>query len=144
MVVDLTSFNEVNLSPVKVEPDAMCKVQEIDELLGTIARLAIVLTLANGKTWTFTALRDETGLADGNLHVQTRKLVAAEYVSSEKSKSGKRLVTTFKLTPHGRERLKDHVERVGQYLGIKSSGAEDSQPVPIRKKQIQNDGSQVW
>lgn len=122
----------------------MCKVKEIDELLGTIARLAIVLTLANGKVWTFTALRDETGLADGNLHVQTRKLVAAEYLKSEKIKNGNRMVTAFSLTVHGRERLKAHVERVGQYLGIDSSGAEKYENAPQRKKQTRNDDSQVW
>ena len=38
----------------------MCKAQEIDEMLGTSARLAIVLTLANGKPWTFTDLRDDS------------------------------------------------------------------------------------
>ena len=122
----------------------MCKVQEIDELLGTIARLAIVLTLANGKSWTFTALREETGLADGNLHVQTRKLVSAEYLSSEKTKNGNRSVTTFKLTPHGRERLKDHVQRVGQYLGIQIAGEDSPPSVPIRKKRTKNDDSRVW
>ena len=114
----------------------MCKAEEIDEMLGTSARLAIVLTLANGKPWTFTALRDETGLADGNLHVQTRKLVAAEYVNSEKTKRGNRQVTAFSLTSHGLQRLRDHVRRVGQYLGI--------QPAPVRKVQTKSDDSQVW
>ncbi len=122
----------------------MCKAEEIDEMLGTSARLAIVLTLANGKPWTFTALRDETGLADGNLHVQTRKLVTAEYLSSEKTKRGNRQVTAFSLTPHGRQRLKDHVRRVGQYLSIKSSSAEDQQSVTTRKNKSKNDDSQVW
>ncbi len=127
-----------------MEATGMCKAQEIDEMLGTSARLAIVLTLANGKPWAFTALRDETGLADGNLHVQTRKLVAAEYLSSEKAKRGNRQVTTFRLTAHGLQRLKDHVQRVGQYLGIKNSSAEDQPSVTIRKNQSKNDDSQVW
>lgn len=122
----------------------MCKAQEIDELLGTSARLAIVLTLASGRPWTFTALRDETGLADGNLHVQTRKLVAAEYVSSEKTKRGNRQVTAFKITPHGLQKLRDHVQRVGQYLGINSSGPEELQSAAVRKNQTKNDDSQVW
>ena len=140
----LTSYNEVYRYTQELEPVAVCKVQEIDELLGTIARLAIVLTLANGKSWTFTALREETGLADGNLHVQTRKLVSAEYLSSEKTKNGNRSVTTFKLTPHGRERLKDHVQRVGQYLGIQIAGEDSPPSVPIRKKRTKNDDSRVW
>ncbi len=122
----------------------MCKVKEIDELLGTIARLAIVLTLANGKTWTFTALRDETGLADGNLHVQTRKLVAAEYLKSEKIRNGNRLVTAFSLTPLGRQRLKEHVARVGQYLGMSIPGTDGNGPPVKRRIQTKNDDSQVW
>ena len=122
----------------------MCKVQDIDDLLGTNARLAIVLTLADGQPWTFTALRDETGLADGNLHVQSRKLVAAKYLISEKTKRGNRLVTAFSLTSMGRERLKEHVLRVGQALGLKSFAPDDSGRGSNRRKQTQNDDSQVW
>ncbi len=122
----------------------MCKAQDIDELLGTNARLAIVLTLADGQPWTFTALGDETGLADGNLHVQTRKLVAAAYLNSEKIKRGNRLVTTFSLAPHGRMQLRAHVARVRQALGITDSPVTNGGQGPTRKKQTKNDASQVW
>ena len=57
------------------------KVLDIDEMLGVPARLAIIATAAGGERWTFTALGRETGLADGNLHVQTRKLSAARLLA---------------------------------------------------------------
>lgn len=46
------------------------KACDMDEMLGTTARLAIVLTLADGREQIFTALREKTGLADGNLHAR--------------------------------------------------------------------------
>ena len=54
-------------------------------MLGVPARLAIIATAAGGERWTFTALGRETGLADGNLHVQTRKLTAAGFLAVERS-----------------------------------------------------------
>ena len=66
------------------------KFSDMDEMLGTPARLAILATVArppsaeeDGNRWSFMALRRETGLADGNLHVQTRKLVDAGYLSRD-------------------------------------------------------------
>ncbi len=117
------------------------KARELDELLGITARLAIVLTLVEGETWTFTDLRAETGLADGNLHVQTKKLIAAEYLESQKIQRGNRLVTAFTLTPHGRNQLKAHVQRLGSTF----LGGEFPRVASQRKKNNQeNDGSQVW
>lgn len=72
--------------------------REIDDLLGTPARLAIVATLARVEALAFTELGRETGLADGNLHVQTRKLVSAGYLSGVKGRKGNRRVTCFSLT----------------------------------------------
>ncbi len=124
------------------------KAQDMDDLLGTNARLAIVLTLADHKPWTFTALRNETGLADGNLHVQARKLVAAGYLEAEKVKQGNRLVTAFRLSSHGWDQLQAHGQQLGRALGMpafdstlrKMGGGYSPSP----KKRSRNDDSQVW
>lgn len=98
------------------------KVIDLDEMLGTPARLAIMATVASLPAsrgvcrWTFTSLRQETGLADGNLHVQTRKLVAAGYLHSHRVRHGNRLVTCFGLTEQGREALKAMIQRLKQAL----------------------------
>ena len=88
------------------------KVSDLDDMLGIPARLAIVATVATlpasrgVSRWTFTALRQETGLADGNLHVQTRKLSEAGYLLSQRVRQGNRLVTCFQLTDKGRRALR--------------------------------------
>ena len=92
------------------------KVQEIDEMLGVPARLAIIATAAGGERWTFTALGTETGLADGNLHVQTRKLTAAGFLAVEKERRGNRMVTCFELTERGRQAFLNHVRRLERAL----------------------------
>ena len=111
-------------------------VSDLDELLGAPARLAVLATLADGERWTFRALRDETGLADGNLHVQTGKLVEAGYVSSAKVQQGNRTVTSFELTPVGRRALREHVQRLEQLVGQRRRRQ--------RRMDDEQDGSRVW
>ena len=77
------------------------KMRALDPLLGTPARLAIMATLADGHDWTFTELREATGLADGNLHVQTSKLAEGGYVKIRKIKRGSRTATCFRAEDEG-------------------------------------------
>ncbi|MBK7188681.1 MAG: hypothetical protein IPH86_08430 [bacterium] len=64
------------------------KASDVDDHLGIPARLAIVATLALGQRLTFTGLREQTGLADGNLHVQTRRLSWARATVGERVQQG--------------------------------------------------------
>ncbi len=115
------------------------KARDVEELLGTPARLAILVTTADAGRWTFTALRDETGLADGNLHVQTRKLTAAGFLSRDQLRQGNRTVTCFELTERGRRALEEHLQMLKDALG--SAGRIPSgSSTTLRKK----DNSQVW
>jgi len=88
------------------------KLTDLDDALAAPARLAIVASLARGQRLTFTALREETGLADGNLHVQTRKLVAAGYLARERVQQGGRAATRFELTERGRLNFLEYVRRL--------------------------------
>ena len=88
------------------------KASEVDDHLGIPARLAIVATLAQGQRLTFTGLREQTGLADGNLHVQTRKLEAAGYLTGERVQLGGRSVTRFELTERGRLAFVELIRRL--------------------------------
>lgn len=117
------------------------KVQEIDEMLGTPARLAIIATAAGSERLTFTELRRETGLADGNLHVQTGKLTAAGYLDRERERQGNRMVTCFELTERGRQAFQNHLRRLGRALtgdGRFARGDFSDRTGPGRDK------SQVW
>jgi DNA-binding MarR family transcriptional regulator len=117
------------------------KVMDIDDILGVPARLAIIATAAGGERWTFTELRTETGLADGNLHVQTRKLTVAGYLAKDREKRGNRNVTCFELTEKGRQAFQNHIRRLSRALagdGRFARGDLSDKIGPGRDK------SQVW
>ena len=113
-------------------------VQQIDELLGLPARLAICLSLADGQSLTFTELKQVTGLADGNLHVQCGKLVEGGYLSREKVSSGGRRVTCFTLLPLGRQRLRELAGLIGAALRASRTAA------PSGATGRGRDDSMVW
>ncbi len=117
------------------------QISEIDPLLGAPARLVILATVADGQRWTFRALREATGLADGNLHVQAGKLVAAGYLTSSKEAQGRRTVTAFELTGTGRQVLRAHIQRLSELV------VELPRRTVARRRcddSDSHDGSRVW
>jgi len=124
------------------------KAKDLDEMLGVSARLAIVATVATLPAsrgvarWTFTVLKKETGLADGNLHVQTRKLAGAGYLHSHRIRQGNRVVTCFDLTDKGRRALRLFIGRLRDALEGGSGFSDLSVDRP--RKPSSEDGSQVW
>jgi DNA-binding MarR family transcriptional regulator len=111
---------------------------DFDDHLTSAARLSIIAALARGDILTFTQLREASGLADGNLHVQTQKLADAGYVETLKVKRGKRHLTNFRITQKGLEAVKLHIRKLERIL--------DNRIVIIkpRRPSGQGDGSQVW
>jgi|GEM_PF-418213 len=108
------------------------RAHDIDEMLGTPARLAIVATVADDDCWTFTRLREATGLADGNLHVQARKLVDAGFLAAGKVRQKGREVTSFQLTATGRERFRAHIRRLRQALAQSPHSRNDDAEGSVR------------
>jgi len=124
------------------------KVKDLSEMLGAPARLAIVATVATLppargiRRWTFMALKQETGLADGNLHVQTQKLIVAGYLSSIRIEQGKRVVTCFELTKSGRQAFRRFVSQLQDALEGGSGFSDLSGERPVKDSQANS--SQVW
>jgi len=124
------------------------KSDDLDEMLGTPARLAIIATTATlpaqvgERRWTFTALRRETGLADGNLYVQTRKLIAAGYLHKHRIEQGNRRVTCFDLTDRGRRALRVFIGLLRDALEGGSGFSDLSADAPRMSRRA--DSSQVW
>ncbi len=117
---------------------------DLDPVLVAPSRLAILLTLAGGGDWSFTSLRDGTGIADGNLHVQTRRLEDAGYLRRETATDGGRRVTLFRLTAAGRAALQRHARQVAESL----DGAGGARPPRSRRRRGEldprSDASRVW
>jgi DNA-binding MarR family transcriptional regulator len=98
---------------------------ELDSLLHEPARLAITSVLAAVDTLTFTELRDQLGMTDGNLSVHLQKLEDKGYVAIAKTFVARRPQTTCRLTALGRRafaRYLDHLEAIVEQ-GRRKSGA---------------------
>ena len=93
---------------------------EFDATLASPARLAIIAALIQGQPKSFMELRSETGLADGNLHVQTRHLAEAQFVEIRKTRQGRRTITTFRLTEEGLARFRRFVRLLQAVLEAES------------------------
>lgn len=115
-----------------------------DPHLCSPARMAIMAAVADGNALSFSVLRDSSGLADGNLHVQTRKLAAAGYLEILRSREGRRAVTRFQVTQQGRRALELHFQKLGTVLrtGIAVQARERPGRWVIARRCP--DPSQVW
>jgi DNA-binding transcriptional ArsR family regulator len=118
-------------------------VSAIDPVLAAPARLAILATLADGRPWLFSQLREETGLADGNLHVQTRRLAEGAYVTVSKARRGGRPVTCYELTEAGRQALGELTRRLEAALAGPTTDWDRQAKLPARLKAASDD-SRFW
>jgi DNA-binding MarR family transcriptional regulator len=88
---------------------------DLDLLLHERGRLAIVSVLAAVESLSFTELRDQVEMTDGNLSIHLQKLEEKGYVAIDKSFVGRRPHTTCLLTRAGRaafSRYLDHLEAI--------------------------------
>ena len=83
--------------------------QQLDELIHSRIRLAIMASLAAVDTLPFTRLRDQVGATDGNLSVHLKKLEEAGYVSVEKKFIERKPVTLYALSEAGQAAFKHYV-----------------------------------
>jgi len=114
------------------------RVEDIDEMLSSQARLAVAASLMPGRSVCFSDLKTATGLADGNLHVQTRKLADAGYLTITKIPRGQRTRTSYRITEMGHLRFRLHVQKLQEVL-------EGSEGVVRPMTGLdRRDDSQVW
>ena len=89
---------------------------EFDRHLVSPARLSIVAALFGGGNLSFTELKKVTGLADGNLHAQTRRLEECGYLVKTKESSHGRPVTFFGLSSEGVEAFELFIRKLNRIL----------------------------
>jgi DNA-binding MarR family transcriptional regulator len=91
--------------------------KELDPLLHSQLRLAIVSLLMGVDSAEFTFIKDKTNATSGNLSVQIDKLSEAGYISVEKAFKGKKPVTTCRITKAGMKAFEDYVNNLKDYIG---------------------------
>jgi DNA-binding transcriptional ArsR family regulator len=91
--------------------------KELDPLLHSQLRLAIMSLLISLESAEFTFIKEKTNSTAGNLSVQLDKLSEAGYLSIEKSFRGKKPLTTCKITKRGIKAFDEYVNTLKQYIG---------------------------
>ena len=92
--------------------------KELDPLLHSQLRLAVISILMTVEEADFVYLKEQTQSTVGNLSVQITKLQEAGYIEVEKGFQGKRPRTTCRVTPVGRSAFEEYVSTLRQYLNI--------------------------
>lgn len=92
--------------------------KELDPLLHSQLRLAVMSILMNVDEADFVFLKEKTEATAGNLSVQLDKLSNAGYISIEKGFVGKKTRTVCQVTEQGRKAFEEYVEALKEYLNI--------------------------
>ena len=94
----------------------MTPFRELDPLLHSQLRLAIMSILISVDRAEFTYLREKTEATAGNLSVQIGKLKDSGYISVSKSFGESYPQTMCSITELGRQRFAEYVAALGDYL----------------------------
>lgn len=92
--------------------------KELDPLLHSELRLAVMSILISVEEADFVYMKEQTKATAGNLSVQIDKLSEAGYIEVERGFLGKRTRTVCKITPKGVEAFRNYVEALKDYLKI--------------------------
>ena len=90
--------------------------KDLDPLLHSQLRLAVISILIGTEEADFVFIREKTNSTAGNLSVQIEKLKEAGYITVEKSFKGKMPRTTCRITPMGISAFEKYVDALGGYL----------------------------
>lgn len=92
--------------------------KELDPLLHSQLRLAIMSILMNVDEADFVYLKEKTESTSGNLSVQIDKLGTAGYLDTCREFNGKKTRTVCTITPRGRKAFEDYIEALRTYLNL--------------------------
>ena len=90
--------------------------KELDPILHSQLRLAVVSLLISVKEAEFTFLKEKTNSTAGNLSVQVNKLKDAGYISVTKQFSNNYPQTICKITPSGIDAFEAYVKALQSYM----------------------------
>ena len=91
--------------------------KDLDPILHSQLRLAIVSLLISVKEAEFTFLKEKTNATAGNLSVQIQKLRDAGYIDVTKQFRDNYPLTICKITRQGVKAFEEYVKNLQSYLG---------------------------
>ena len=92
--------------------------KELNPLLHSQLRLAIMSILMNVEEADFVYLKEKTESTAGNLSVQIDKLSSAGYITVEKGMAGNRPRTICSITDEGIKAFEEYVDVLKSYLNL--------------------------
>jgi DNA-binding transcriptional ArsR family regulator len=91
---------------------------ELDPVLNTPVRLAIVSILVKVKQADFSTLMEATETTQGNMSHQLKRLNEEGYIDIEKTFKGSYPLTVCRLTSKGKKAFEQYVESIKKYLHL--------------------------
>ncbi|HSU51657.1 MAG TPA: transcriptional regulator [Segetibacter sp.] len=92
--------------------------KELDPILHSQLRLAVMSLLMSVKEAEFTFIREKTNSSAGNLSVQVQKLKEAGYIEVNKQFKDNYPLTTCKVTGVGIQAFDNYVKALQEYLQV--------------------------
>ena len=94
----------------------MAQFKDLDPLLHSQLRLAIISLLMGVELAEFTYLQEKTGSTAGNLSIQITKLKEAGYIEVTKKFSNNYPQTLCRITPVGKQKFAEYIKALKDYL----------------------------
>ena len=86
--------------------------QEIDDVIHSRIRTAIMAVLVSVDEAEFTFIREKINATDGNLSVHLKKLEEHNYISVQKEFVARKPLTRYKITEVGRKAFEDYIKKL--------------------------------
>ena len=90
--------------------------QQLDEIIHSRIRLAIMAVLITVDESEFTFLKEKVNATDGNLSTHLKKLEDSGYVAVSKSFENRKPVSRYMLTQKGRKAFEMYIERLERLI----------------------------
>ena len=94
----------------------MARFKELDPILHSQLRLAVISLLIGTEIAEFTYIREQTGATAGNLSIQITKLKEAGYIEVTKKFRNNYPLTLCSITELGRQKFTEYVNDLKDYL----------------------------
>lgn len=94
--------------------------KDLDPILHSQLRLAVMSLLISAREAEFTFLKDKTNATAGNLSVQIQKLKDAGYIEVLKQFKDNYPLTICKITPGGIKAFEEYIKNLQGYLQVKT------------------------